>query len=533
MNFFNMIRTEFKGYNLQTLKMDVLAGMTVAAVALPLALAFGVSNGANAAAGMITAILAGSIIGSLSGGFYQISGPTGAMGAILMSIVATKGLEGVMVATFLAGIFLLLAGILKIGSITSLIPAPVITGFTSGIAIIIALGQLDNFFGVYSEGHNLIEKLHSYQQFGFPLDPVTTLLGASVIIGMVIFPKSWNQKIPASLVMIILATLLTGLFNLPVATVGKIPTTLVSEQRLFFSELHLSNLKDVLVPAVSIALLGMIESLLCGASAGRMTGKELDSNQELMAQGIGNMILPFFGGVPATAAIARTSVAIKSGAQTRLTGIFHAVFLLLSMMVFAPIMSNIPMSALAGVLMVTAWRMNEWALIKEFCQKRFYPALIKFFITMIATVIFDLSLAIILGVAASSLIFLVKSAQISITSEEIDWDRMALPPVEHTKDWIVVYLSGPLFFMSSGKLKNTLDALKDKEGIILSMRGVSSIDTTALTILSDCYSQRKERGQALYFSSMQPNVKKMIETMSIDTKVHYHFSVADALRDIY
>lgn len=528
-----MIKEEFTGYTLRTLKMDLLAGITVAAVALPLALAFGVSNGADAAAGMITAIIAGGVIGSLSGSFYQISGPTGAMGAILMSIVATKGLSGVMLATFLAGIFLLLAGILKIGSITSLIPAPVITGFTSGIAIIIALGQLDNFFGVYSEGHNLIEKLQSYQHFGFSPNGPTTILGICVIVGMLLFPKKWNQKIPASLVMIILATVGTVLFKLPVNTVGKIPTTIVSDNRLFFSNIQLSGLKDVLIPAISIAMLGMIESLLCGASAGRMTGKELDSNQELMAQGIGNIILPFFGGVPATAAIARTSVAIKSGAQTRLTGIFHAVFLLLSMMVFAPIMSNIPMSALAGVLIVTAWRMNEWEIIKGFCQKRFYPALIKFFVTMLATVVFDLSVAILLGVAASCLIFLAKSSQISINVEEIDWERVALTPVEHTKDWVVVYLSGPLFFMSSGKLKRTLDSLKDKEGIILSMRGVSSIDTTALTILSDCYAQRKENNQELYFSSMQPNVKEMIQTMHIDTDVHYHFSVADALRELY
>lgn len=333
--------------------------------------------------------------------------------------------------------------------------------------------------------------------------------------------------------MIIVATVLTVLFKLPVATVGKIPTTIVSDHRLFFSDLHLSGLKDVFVPAISIAMLGMIESLLCGASAGRMTGKELDSNQELVAQGIGNMILPFFGGVPATAAIARTSVAIKSGAQTRLTGIFHALFLLLSMMVFAPVMSSIPMSALAGVLIVTAWRMNEWTIIQEFCQKRFYPALVKFFVTMIATVVFDLSLAIILGVAASCLIFLAKSAQISISVEEIDWERMAMVPVEHTKDWVVVYLSGPLFFMSSAKLKKALDDLKDKEGIILSMRGVSSIDTTALTVLSDCYAQRKEVGQELYFSSMQSGVKEMIQTMHIDTDIQYHFSVADALRELY
>lgn len=528
-----MIRDEFKGYNQKKLKKDFLAGLTVAAVALPLALAFGVSSGATAAAGMITAIIAGIVIGSLSGGFYQISGPTGAMAAILMSIAAMHGMQGILLATFLAGIFLLLAGILRLGSLTSFIPSPVITGFTSGIAIIIALGQLDNFFGVRSEGHNLIEKISSYRSLGFDLSIPTTVMLILVVLGLVFFPKKWNGMIPASLVMIILATLATVVFQLPVATVGKIPTSIFSDTRLELGSLQLSAFQDILVPSISIAMLGMIESLLCGASAGRMTGKPLDSNQELVAQGIGNLILPFFGGVPATAAIARTSVVIKSGAQTRLAGIFHAVFLLLSMLLLSPVMSKIPMPALAGVLVVTAWRMNEWSVIKEFFQKRFHTALCLFFLTMIATVIFDLSLAIVLGVLAGCLFFIAKSAVITINVEEVDWSRMGLVPTDCTENWVVVYLSGPLFFMSSDRLKQTLLQLETKSGVVFSMRGVPSIDSTALDILEEFCLAAEGRGQQVQFAALQPEVEKMIRTIQENQEKEYHFSVAEFLQTVH
>lgn len=526
-----MIRDEFKGYNQKKLKKDFLAGLTVAAVALPLA--FGVSSGATAAAGMITAIIAGIVIGSLSGGFYQISGPTGAMAAILMSIAAVHGMQGILLATFLAGIFLLLAGTLRLGSLTSFIPSPVITGFTSGIAIIIALGQLDNFFGVRSEGHNLIEKISSYRSLGFDLSIPTTVMSILVVLGLVFFPKKWNAMIPASLVMIILATLATVVFQLPVATVGKIPTSIFSDTRLELGSLQLSAFQDILVPSISIAMLGMIESLLCGASAGRMTGKPLDSNQELVAQGIGNLILPFFGGVPATAAIARTSVVIKSGAQTRLAGIFHAVFLLLSMLLLSPVMSKIPMPALAGVLVVTAWRMNEWSVIKEFFQKRFHTALCLFFLTMVATVIFDLSLAIVLGVLAGCLFFIAKSAVITINVEEVDWSRMGLVPTDCTENWVVVYLSGPLFFMSSERLKQTLLQLETKSGVVFSMRGVPSIDSTALDILEEFCLAAEGRGQQVQFAALQPEVEKMIRTIQGNQEKEYHFSVAEFLQTVH
>lgn len=508
----NLLQQEFRHYSKAKLQKDLLAGLTVAAVALPLALAFGVSSGADAAAGMITAIIAGIVIGSLSGGFYQISGPTGAMAAILMGIIATQGLAGVLVATFIAGAILLIAGLFKLGNLTSFIPSPVITGFTSGIAIIIALGQIDNFFGTTSVGDSALAKLMSYR-FNFTPDLPTLLLGIIVLLFLVFYPKKWSQFLPASLVAIILATFASILFQLPVAKVGKIPTSLLTGERLHIATLNFSLIKQLFFPAVSIAMLGMIESLLCGASAGRMTGKDLDSNQELIAQGIGNMILPFFGGIPATAAIARTSVAIKSGAQTRLAGIFHALFLFLSMIIFAPIMSQIPMAALASVLLITSWRMHEWTTIKTMIQQKNRTAILLFFVTMLSTIIFDLSIAIVIGVICGCIFFIAKSARISIVTEEIDWQRMALPHSDVSSDWAVICITGPLFFMSASQLKQELDQVVDKEGIIFSLRGVPSIDVTALDTFADYFSVARLKNQKLVFTSMQPEVEKQFQQL--------------------
>ena len=528
-----LLNEEFDGYDRQKFQKDLLAGITVAAVALPLALAFGVSSGANAAAGLITAVIAGLIIGGLSGGFYQISGPTGAMAAILMSIAATQGMSGVLLATFLAGLLLLVAGIFRLGTLTSFIPAPVITGFTSGIAIIIALGQVDNLFGVHSEGANVIEKFLSYQTFGFSINFSSFIMGLLVIIGMIIYPKKWAQTIPSSLMAIILATVAMFLFHLPIATVGKIPQTLISSDRLTFAAFHLDSLKEVMVPAISIALLGMVESLLCGASAGRMANKPLDSNQELVAQGIGNLVLPFFGGIPATAAIARTSVAIKSGAQTRLAGIIHALVLFLSMIIFAPIMSNIPMPALAGVLIVTACRMNEWETINVLFTKRYWSGILLFLITMGCTVIFDLSIAIVIGIIGGCIFFVIKSAAITISVETIDWERMDLPETKKLDNWTVVYISGPLFFMSAEKLKNTLADLNQKEGIIFSMRGVPSIDLTARAVFDEFQEKAEMREQTIIYTSLQPEVEKQLQHLWQKAGFEQHQTVAHALSALH
>ena len=354
------LKKEFEGYSFHKLTKDLLAGLTVAAVALPLALAFGVSSGADAAAGMITAIIAGLVIGGFSGASYQISGPTGAMSAILIGLSAQYGLQGVFAASLLSGLLLLIASFLKLGKIVSFIPGSVISGFTSGIAVIIAAGQIDNFFGTVSKGSTMLEKLASYGELGFAIDPMTVFFGVLVVLVMLLWPKKWQHTFPSSLAGLIIALVIQLIIQADVAMVGELPSTLLPEVRLLPSEIPWQDIQQLLVPAISIAALGMIESLLCGASAGKMKNEALNADRELFAQGIGNTLLPFFGGVPATAAIARTSVAIKAGGQTRLVSIFHSLVLLASMFLLGPLMSKIPLSALAGVLMVTAWRMNEW-----------------------------------------------------------------------------------------------------------------------------------------------------------------------------
>lgn len=389
-SYWKELRSEFAGYNAAKFAKDLMAAVTVAAVALPLALAFGVGSGASAASGLLTAVICGFVISLLGGAFYQISGPTGAMAAILMSIAAQYGMSGVFAATVLAGVLLILAGIFHLGRVTAYLPMPVITGFTSSIAVVIALGQVDNFFGTTSQGSTAVEKLLHWLTNGiFQINLGAVTRGLFVVLLMVVYPKRWNSVVPSPLVGIILAALL-AVFAFPNAVrVGEIPTTLLLPERFTLEGMNFQKIQALLPPAISIAALCMIKSLLCGASAARMTGVPLNSDRELIAQGVGNLLSPFFGGIPATAAIARTSVAMKSGAQTRLTGMIHAVVLLVSMLLLAPAMAQIPLSALAGVLMVTAWRMNEWKTIRYLFSHRFKGAILKFGATVAAAVLFD------------------------------------------------------------------------------------------------------------------------------------------------
>lgn len=516
------IKNEFKGYDLLNFKQDLMAGITVTAVALPLALAFGVSSGATAAAGLITAILAGVVIGALSGGSFQISGPTGAMSAILVALFQKYGLEGVWIAGALAGLILILAGILKLGKVVSYIPTPVVTGFTSGIALIIAIGQLDNFFGVSTKSsESAAIKVLNF--FSTPLNPnwYALSIGILVVVIMLIWPKKLNNIIPSSLIGLIIALSINMIFKLPVDIIGDIPQKLILDDRLSISSFNLDILKSVLVPAISIAALAMIESLLCGEVGKKMKGDTFDTNRELIAQGIGNFIIPFFGGVPATAAIARTSVAIKSGARTRLVSMFHAVFLMLSMFLLAPIMSNIPLAALAGVLMVTAWRMNEWENIKYIFSKRFKGAILKFLITMFATVALDLTQAILIGVIFSSLLFIVKISNMDISISEVDEKRLdrAVLKGNNLNNIKVVYFTGPLFFATAEKFKNEVLSIKDAKVIILSMRGVPLIDTSALQALSEMIEEVENRNCKIMLCGLQQPVKELIDKSGFAEKL--------------
>ncbi len=497
-----LYQSEFSGYNLHKLQQDALAGLTVAAVALPLALAFGVVSGATAAAGLVTAVLAGFIMGALSGAPFQISGPTGAMSAVLIVLAQKYGMNGVWIAGLMSGLFLLVIGLLRLGRFIAFIPSPVITGFTSGIALIIFIGQIDNFFGVTTaSASSSLLKFVNYFKGGFTPDGHAMLLAAIVMATMILWPKKWNAKFPASLLGIILATGINLLVKWPVSVIGSIPRTLLLADHLTLANIPWANLSEYLGPALTITALGAIESLLCGTVASNMTGTRLQANQELIGQGIGNMVIPFFGGVPATAAIARSSVGIKSGGQTRLVSIFHALGLLLSMFLLAPVMEKIPLAALAGVLMVTAYRMNEWESIRFTFKKRFKTAIVAFSITMIATVALDLTQAILIGSILAVMMFVSQIAQIDINIQDVDAEKLQQKGVSlrgdcpHVK---VAYITGPLFFAAIGFFNEAFSKVKDTKTLILSMRGVPLIDTAGVEAIEKLHTDLAHGGELMF-----------------------------------
>ena len=508
--FISDLKKEFHGYNPKKFTNDLMAGLTVAAVALPLALAFGVSSGADAASGLITAIIAGIVIGLLSGASYQISGPTGAMAAILVSLAAKYQLQGMLLAGFLSGVILLIMAVCKVGKLVSYIPTPVITGFTSGIAIIIALGQIDNFFGTASAGENAIAKLISYKDMGFSPNWYAIGFGLLAILIMIFYPKKWQGVIPSSLAAIIVTVILNFVLNPDaalsgVAEVGAIPKKLITDQSLLLnlSDLDLSNLTQLIMPAVSIALLGMIESLLCGAAAGKMKGEKLNSTRELIAQGVGNMIIPLMGGVPATAAIARTSVVIKSGGQTRIASVIHSITLILSMFLLGGVMSRIPLSALAGVLIVKAVRMNNFGEIKHYFSKKLRHSQIQFLLTMAATVIFDLTIAIAVGIVAAVVIFFLKSCRLHV--------RISDPDAEEEKDINLITPTGPLFFGTQNRLTRALENIGESRAVIFRMQGVPNIDDSAIEELKAIVETYRSQQTKVLFCGLHPEVQKTMQ----------------------
>lgn len=536
--FFHGLKKEFSGYTPAKLMKDAMAGLTVCAVALPLALAFGVSSGASAAAGLVTAIVAGVVIALLGGASYQVSGPTGAMSAVLIGIVASHGLKGVFLACFAAGALLLLAGVFKLGRLISFIPMPVVMGFTSGIAIIIALGQIDNFFGTVSEGGSNLMKLASYARLGFHPNWQAVLIGCLVVAVMLLWPKKWGARVPGSLAGIIVATAVSVIFRMDsLAVVGDIPKTLLLADRLNFTEIDFSMLGSLASPIVTIAALGMIESLLCGASAARMKGERFNADQELIAQGAGNLLLPLMGGVPATAAIARTSVAVKSGQQTRLTSVFHSLFLLLSMFLLGGVMAKLPLAALAGVLMVTAWRMNDWQGIRYLFSHKFQTGVAQFLLTMVATVAFDLTIAILIGVMFAALVHMAKSSRIQVSFSPIDSNRMRAlegkPPILDAAG--VAYITGSLFFGAVDEFNRRMEEMPEYDHVILSLRGMPEVDVSGAQALLELCQGLRSKGKTVAFCGMTDAVRAYFQRAGITELVGesaYFWSADQAILDL-
>ncbi len=495
-SYATMFRREFRGYNAARLLKDLLAGLTVAAVALPLALAFGQASvgpehtAVGIAAGLITAIVAGIVTGALGGGSFQISGPTGAMTVILGGIVSgAYGLSGMFVASLLAGILLLLAGVLHVGRLIRFIPRPVVVGFTSGIALVIALGQLGNFFGVTLSGESTLDKvIFFFKETLSDIHLPTVLCSLAVVLIMLVYPKRFAKYVPGSLISIILITAVVAIFNVNVGTIGEISRSLVNSERLHLSSLSLDMILDLLSPALTIAALGMVESLLCGTCAANMKNEPFDSDIELVAQGVGNIVIPFFGGVPSTAAIARTSVAIKSGGQTRLTGIFQALFLILCMFLLPGVIGMVPYAALAGVLMVTAVRMNEWHAIKRYFKGKLWDAILMFLVTMVATVLLDLTYAILIGIVLSLVLILVRLSRA----------RFARVP-DPAPDTALVKCETAAFFANQEGLAALLEecVTNDAACVILSLEGVQYVDASFAIRLLELYEEIAPRGKQL------------------------------------
>jgi SulP family sulfate permease len=521
-----LLLNEFRNYNLGKFRQDLLAGLTVGAVALPLALAFGTASGATPAAGLVTAILAGIIIGGLSGAPYQISGPTGAMSVVLLVLAQKYGLPGIWAAGVASGILLLLIGLFRLGRFIAFIPTPVITGFTSGIALIIAIGQIDSLLGVKTPPEDSAAlKFIGYFQHSFTPNGQALVIGAIVIMTMLVWPKKWGALFPASLLGIIIATAVSVLLNWNVARIGDIPRTLLLDERLTLAAIPWSRLPDFIAPTLSITALGAIESLLCGAVASNMTGIRLHTNQELIAQGVGNLVIPFFGGVPATAAIARTSVGIKSGGQTRMVSIVHALALLASMFVFSGVMSLIPLAALAGVLIMTAWRMNEWEAIHFIFVRRFKTAIATFLLTILVTVTLDLTQAIAIGVFLSGALFLNQIADMDISVQDVDPEKLrqkGIANAGHCSHVRVAYLTGPLFFAATGKFNETFAQLAQTHALILSMRGVPLIDTSGLQTLAHLQERLRQQGGTLMLAGVHDNVQRYLERGGLSAAIGNH-----------
>jgi SulP family sulfate permease len=513
---FHIIKEEFKGYNASVFQKDLLAGLTVGAVALPLALAFGIASGADAPAGLVTAILAGILIGSIGGGSFQISGPTGAMSAILILIATQVGLKGVWIAGVLSGVIILLIGTFRLGRIISIIPSSVITGFTSGIAVIIFVGQLPNFFGTPApKADSALEKTFEIFAHQFQPNWQTVLIGALVFGIIFLLPKSINKRIPGSLLGIIVAAVIAEALGFNVPRIGEIPRQILLDKRLQFADLLTLTSDEwskLILPAVTIAALGAIESLLCGAVCSKMTGRPMHNDHELIAQGIGNIVIPFFGGVPATAAIARSSVGVKSGGQTRLVSIIHALVLLAAAFVFAPLLGRVPLSALAGVLMATAIRMNEWNEIRWMFRHRFKGAIITFLITLLATAHLDLTQAIIIGIVISAGLFIYSVSNIDVNVKPVDAEIMRARGFNLTTadpETQVAYVTGPMFFGTTAAFRRALAVLPHKY-LILSMRGVPAIDVSGLELMEELYERMHKQGGKLMLAAVQPAVRQML-----------------------
>lgn len=507
-----------KGYNASQFTADASAGLTVGIIALPMAMAFAIGSNVSPAAGIITAVIAGFLTSFLGGSRVAIGGPTGAFVGIVAGIVSAYGLESLLICTMMAGVILLAMGVARLGGLIRYIPSPLVKGFTTGIAVIILCGQLKDFLGIQADidSSNIIATISGLLPHLGEISLATLAVSAVSIIGMNLWPKKLSRYVPGSVVMLLLVTGFVALFaeniGLNIETIGSrfggIPRSLPFPH---LPEINFATFQNLLTPALTIALLGAIESLLCATAADSMIDDEHNPDQELMAQGIANIVSPLFGGIPATGAIARTAANIRSGARTPVAGIVHALVLLLIMLLAAPLAKFIPLAVLSAVLIMVAINMGDW---REFILLPKYPRsdASVFLVTFTLTIIFGLTQAVSVGMFLACILFIrgmSRQSQVGIQTVNHHHHNHHHQHHHHqhkageatdgsssTEDVLMVNMSGAMFFGAAKKLKNIMSFLNrgSYKVLVLGMGRVVALDATALLTIEEIITKYRSKG---------------------------------------
>ncbi len=515
------IFTTLKGYNTKTFFSDLIAGIIVGIVALPLAIAFGIASGVSPEKGLITAVIAGFLISALGGSRVQIGGPTGAFIVIVYGIVEKFGVEGLIIATLMAGVMLIAMGLLQLGTIIKFMPYPIVVGFTSGIAVVIFSSQVKDFFGLRVEQAvpaDFIEKWQFYFAHFSDINLYALAIGGATIFITFLWPYI-NKRVPGTLIALLLTTIAVTFMNLPVETIGsrfgEIPSTF---NLPFIPTVDYATFRLLLAPAFTIAILGAIESLLSAMVADGATGGRHRSNTELIGQGIANLITPLFGGIPATGAIARTMTNIRNGGRTPVAGMIHAVVLLLILLFFGKWAKLIPMSCLAGILIVVAYNMSEWRSFKGLFRNS-KSDITVLLVTFLLTVLIDLTVAIQFGLLLAVLMFLrrmIETSGVEVINLAVDdetggiaedADQLVIP-----KGIEIFEVSGPFFFGVANKFEEAEKQVKSKPRVlIIRLRRVPFIDSTGINNLRNFIIRNRRSGIKVILSGPVKSVYESLQ----------------------
>lgn len=515
-----------RGYHLKTFLSDLIAGITVGLVALPLAMAFAISSGVPPQAGLYCAVVAGFLISALGGSRTQIGGPTGAFVVIVYGIVAQHGLNGLLVCTVMAGIMLVFLGLTGLGTAVQFIPRPVVVGFTNGIAVLIASTQINDLFGLRIDHvpGEFVDRMRAIVTH-VPTASVTTTLLAGGALLVLILCKRFCQQVPGAIVALLLGTVVVVVFGIPVETIGTrfggIPSGLPT---IAVPQFQPDMIPALLSPALTVALLGAIESLMSAVVADRMSGDRHNPNVELVAQGIANIAAPFVGGIPATGAIARTATNIRSGAKTPVAGMIHAFTLLAVLLFAAPLARYIPLAVLSAILMVVAYNMGEWKEIPKLL-KMSWATIAVWFTTFALTVFADLTIAVEFGIVLAALLFIRKVARTTtvsvVTKQYVEDGRPHILQDKHIPDYVtVVRIHGPFLFGAAEKLSQVTDHVQElKPVVVLRLRNMTAIDATGLLALEDLADELHAAGRFLILCDAMPQPAKLMRQAGFEKHV--------------